>query len=73
MAWGIFKVFKFVFGLLVPRPPSQPAAAIPQAATESKVPRAEVGVVIPVLFGTVIISNPNVIGKGEFGIEPIKG
>lgn len=53
---------------LAPKPPSP----VPASIADFDVPTAEEGRPIPVVFGTVTITGPNVIWYGDLGIEPIR-
>ncbi len=46
----------------------------PQAAglDEFDIPTAEEGRPIPVIFGTVLITGPNVVWAGDLRVDPIK-
>lgn len=71
MAW--FFVAVFVVGLVVsyssmPKPQSAPPAGL----GDFKVPTAEEGREIPVLFGTRDILAPNVVWYGDLRTNPIR-
>lgn len=71
MIWGYIAFFAIalVVGIaLAPKPQVQPPAGL----NEIQVPTAEDGREIPVLFGTRLVSGPNVIWYGDFGSDPIK-
>ena len=53
----------------MPKPKSQPPAELDNI----KVPTAEEGRAIPVLFGTRVIEGPNVVWYGDFKTEEVKG
>lgn len=51
----------------------KPQSAPPVGFGDVKVPTAEEGRSIPVLFGTRILEGPNVVWYGDFDTEPVKG
>lgn len=53
---------------MMPKPQSQPPAAL----NEIKVPTAEEGREIPVLFGARDIESPNIVWYGDFKTETVK-
>lgn len=53
---------------LAPKPPTQPPAAL----EDFSIPVAEEGRPIPVVFGTVTITGPNVLWYGNLRSTPIK-
>lgn len=53
---------------LRPKPQSQPPAGI----EDLKVPTAEEGKSIPVVFGCVRVKNPNVVWYGDYKTQAIK-
>lgn len=53
---------------LAPKPPSQPPAAL----EDFSIPVAEEGRPIPVVFGTVTITGPNVLWYGDLRTTPIR-
>lgn len=59
-----------ISALLAPRPKVQ--GAKPGEVTDKEVPIAAEGKPIPVLFGTRILSGPNVVWYGDVQITPIK-
>jgi len=76
MAWNF--IAQIVIGLLLsaisyalnPRPRSEaPKAAGLDAFS---LPTAEEGRPIPVIFGTVLITGPNVVWAGDLRIDPIR-
>lgn len=52
---------------LAPKPPTPDPAAL----EDFEVPTAEEGRPIPVVFGTVFVSSPNVVWYGDLGVTPI--
>lgn len=58
----------FVAVALAPKPPKPKPASL----EDFDIPTAEQGRPIPVVFGTNLISGPNVIWYGDLGVEPIK-
>lgn len=50
----------------------KPQNAKPPGLSEIKVPTAEVGREIPVLFGTRDIESANVVWYGDIRLEPVK-
>lgn len=50
----------------------KPVQPVPLTLDDVNIPTAEIGGEIPVLFGTRLISQPNVIWYGDFGSSPIK-
>jgi hypothetical protein len=65
---AILIVSAFVVSALAPRPP----APKPAALEDFDVPTAEQGRPIPVIFGTVTVTGPNVIWYGNLRTEAIK-
>lgn len=64
----------FVVGLLVaysqvPKAQNQKSAAF----SDVQAPTAEEGREIPVLFGTMMIRNPNIVWYGNFSAAPVEG
>ena len=53
---------------LAPKPPKPKPASL----ADFDIPTAEQGRPIPVIFGTVLVTGPNVIWYGDLGTEPIK-
>jgi hypothetical protein len=71
MAWIFAAVF--IGGLLLSytaMPKTE--SARPAGLDEFKVPTAEVGREIPVLFGTKKIQAPNVVWFGDLKLQPVK-
>ena len=76
MVWTF--IARLVLGLLLsaisyalsPRPTTEK----PQAAglADFSIPTAEEGRPIPVVFGTVLITGPNVVWAGDLKVAPIK-
>lgn len=50
----------------------KPAEPKPAALSDFSIPTAEEGRPIPVVFGTVLITGPNVIWYGDLRTRPIK-
>lgn len=70
MGWEqliILIVASFVSAALAPKPPKPPPASL----EEFDVPVAEEGRPIPVVFGTVTITWPNVLWYGDLRSTPI--
>ena len=65
---AILVVSAYVSAALAPKPPKPKPAAL----TDFEVPTAEEGRPIPVVFGTVWVTGPNVIGYGDLSSTPIK-
>lgn len=65
---AVLVVSSIISYALAPKPPSPKPAAL----GDFDVPTAEEGRPIPVVFGTVTITGPNVIWYGDLGIEPIR-
>jgi hypothetical protein len=71
MAWWVIAVFvvALIFGYsMIPKPESRPPAGL----GDIKVPTAEEGREIPVLFGTKDVEGPNVVWYGDFAAKPVK-
>jgi hypothetical protein len=76
MAWTF--IARLVLGLVLsaisyalsPRPRTEP----PQAGglDDVSLPTAEEGRPIPVIFGTVLITGPNVVWAGHLRVDPIR-
>jgi hypothetical protein len=76
MAWMF--IARLVLGLMLsalsyalsPRPKTE----VPRAAglDELDLPTAEEGRPIPVVFGTVLITGPNVVWAGDLKVKPIR-
>ena len=54
--------------LLQPSPPEAPEPFL----DADKLPTADQGKPIPVVFGTVIVESPNVVWYGDLGYRPVK-
>lgn len=65
---AILVVASFVSAALAPKPPKPKPASL----TDFDVPTAEEGRPIPVVFGTVWVTGPNVIDFGDLSTEAIK-
>lgn len=65
---AVIVVAAFVATALAPKPPKPKPAAL----TDFEVPTAEEGRPIPVVFGTVWVTGPNVIWMGDLSVTPIK-
>lgn len=65
---ALFVVSLVVAYASMPRPQSQPPAGF----GDLKVPVAEEGLEIPVLFGTRLLKGPNVIWYGDFKTKAVK-
>lgn len=76
MVWTF--IARLVLGLVLsaisyalnPRPKTE----TPQAAglDDFSLPTAEEGLLIPVIFGTVLITGPNVVWAGDLKVDPLK-
>jgi hypothetical protein len=55
--------------VLAPKPPKPQK---PASLEEFDAPIAEAGVPIPVVFGEVLLSGPNVVWYGDLSSDPIK-
>lgn len=64
----IMIVASYVSAALAPKPPKPKPASL----TDFDVPTAEEGRPIPVVFGTVWVTGPNVIDWGDLSARPIK-
>ena len=53
---------------LAPKPPEQRPAAL----TEFEIPTAEEGRPIPVVFGTVLVTSPNVVWYGDLAYARVR-
>lgn len=58
----------FLYAALTPKPP----APRPAELTDFDAPTADEGRPIPVVFGAVLLTGPNVVWYGDLGTEPIK-
>lgn len=58
----------FLYSALAPKPPSPKPAEL----TDFDAPTADEGRPIPVVFGAVLLTGPNVVWYGDLGTEPIK-
>jgi hypothetical protein len=65
---AILVISAFVSAALAPKPP----APKPASLSDFDVPTAEQGRPIPVVFGTVTITGPNVIWYGNLRTQAIK-
>jgi hypothetical protein len=65
---AILVVASFVASALAPKPPTPKPASL----SDFDVPTAEEGRPIPVVFGTVTITGPNVIWYGALVAKPIR-
>lgn len=61
-------VTSLIASALAPKPPTQP----PPSLDDVSAPTAEEGRPIPVVFGTVWMTGPNVIWYGDLRTTPIK-
>jgi hypothetical protein len=71
MIWwyvAAFFVALVVASALAPKPQSQPPAGLGDITA----PTAEEGREIPVLFGTRLLTGPNVVWYGDFSAVPVK-
>ena len=66
----VWVVTTVISSLLSPRPKTQDA--VPGQIDDKAVPLASHNAPIPVLFGTRIISGPNVVWYGDVQVRPIK-
>ena len=58
----------FLYATLTPKPP----APRPAELTDFDAPTADEGRPIPVVFGAVLLTGPNVVWYGDLVTEPIK-
>jgi hypothetical protein len=65
---AVLVVSALVASALAPKPP----APKPASLEDFDVPRAEEGRPIPVVFGTVTVTGPNVLWYGNLSSEPIR-
>jgi hypothetical protein len=68
--WGYLIVLIISYAVsyaLAPKPPEPSPASL----SDIEAPTAEEGRPIPVVFGTVFISSPNVVWYGNLGTTPI--
>lgn len=65
---AVIIVSSFIQAALAPKPPSPRPAAI----EDFDVPTAEQGRPLPVIFGTVLVTGPNVLWYGDLGAVPIR-
>lgn len=65
---AILVVSAFVARAMAPKPPSPKPAAL----ADFNVPVAEQGTPVPVVFGTVLITGPNVLWYGDLNTQPIR-
>ena len=66
-------IFAAVAALLIVSSIPKPQVRPPDTFDSIKVPSAEEGRAIPVLFGTRVISGPNVVWYGDFRTEERRG
>lgn len=66
---AVLIVSSFVVAALTPKP----APPKPAALDDFDAPTAEEGRAIPVVFGTVWVTGPNVVWYGDLGVQPIQG
>ena len=74
--WYTASMFVYIFAVVaallivasMPKPQSQPPATFDSITA----PTAEEGRAIPVLFGTRVLSGPNVVWYGDFRTEAIR-
>jgi hypothetical protein len=64
----ILLVAAYVAASLAPKPPEPKPAAL----SDFDIPVAEEGRPIPVVFGTVTVTGPNVLWYGDLGTQAIK-
>lgn len=67
-AIGVLIVAAVVAYALAPKPPTPP----PPALEDFQVPTAEEGRPVPVVFGEVWITGPNVLWYGDLATDPIR-
>jgi hypothetical protein len=65
---AILVVSAYVSAALAPKPPKPKPASL----TDFDIPTAEEGRPIPVVFGTVWVTGPNVIWMGDLSTKAIK-
>lgn len=65
---AVLVVSSYVSAALAPKPPKPKPASL----TDFDVPTAEEGRPIPVVFGTVWVTGPNVIWYGDLSTKAIK-
>lgn len=65
---AVLVVSALVARALAPKPPMPKPAAL----EDFDVPVAEKGRPVPVVFGTVLITGPNVLWYGDLSTQPIK-
>lgn len=66
-------LFAAVLALFIVATTPQPKSRPPADLENIKVPTAEEGRAIPVLFGTRVIEGPNVVWYGDFKTQEVKG
>lgn len=66
-------LFAAVLALFIVATTPQPKSLPPADLENIKVPTAEEGRAIPVLFGTRVIEGPNVVWYGDFKTQEVKG
>lgn len=64
----VMVVTNLIMAALAPKPPTPKPAAL----SDVDVPTAEEGRPIPVVFGSVLITGPNVVWYGDLVADPIK-
>ena len=64
----VIVVAALVYVALAPKPP----APKPAELSDVDAPTAEEGRPIPVVFGTVLITGPNVVWAGDLKVDPIR-
>lgn len=65
---AVLIVSAFISAALAPKPPKPKPAAL----SDFDIPTADEGRPIPVIFGTNIVTGPNVIWYGDLSTRPIK-
>ena len=65
---ALLVVSYFISAALAPKPPQPKSAAL----EDFDIPLAEQGRPIPVVFGTMLITGPNVLWYGDLRTTPIK-
>lgn len=65
---AVLLIATFVAYALAPKPPKPKAASL----EDFDIPTAEEGRPIPVVFGTVLVSGPNVLWYGDLRTKAIK-
>ena len=68
--WGYVVVFVIsVLASIALRP--EPPKPAPASLENLKLPTAEAGIPIPVVFGTVVVESPNIVWYGDLKYEPV--